>query len=217
MTLTPKSRLARAGLSLAVIAAAAGITLGVTTLLGVTFQGSGEAQQEVRRVASALLTSNRERLQICVEAVGLEAAAESQAKASLQQALADLQENNPRWDDAAVPSASPLVEIGCPSPPSVYRDGVRLERAGGKGLLVDPPVVVEEPSVYRAFVFVLPPAKFDSLFGDAEPYVSEEFLKSGHTAVEVTSGLYLKSDALDDLPSLVDKLGRAIGVWEPRF
>lgn len=44
MTL-PKSRWARALASLAVIAAVAGITLGVTTLLGVTFQGSGEAQQ----------------------------------------------------------------------------------------------------------------------------------------------------------------------------
>ena len=41
----PKSRLARVAGSLLVIGAVAGSTLGVTTLLGVTFQGKGEAQQ----------------------------------------------------------------------------------------------------------------------------------------------------------------------------
>ncbi|OGO48290.1 MAG: hypothetical protein A2W34_06685 [Chloroflexi bacterium RBG_16_64_32] len=196
--------------SLLVIGAAAGSTLGVTTPLGVTFQGSGAAQQQVRRVEGLLLTSNRDRLAICVQAVGVDSSLQKKAKSEIEEALTEVA-RHPRWEASGLGVASPVVDIGCPSPPSVYRAGVRLDRAGGKGLLVSPLVLVDEPSEYRAFVFILPPSEFDRLFAGAEPYVSEELFAMG----EVTTGLYLSSAELNDQPSLTEKLKRPIGLWEP--
>jgi hypothetical protein len=210
----PKSPWAGLGISVAVVVAVAGITLGVTTLLGVTFQGSGEAQENLgsQRVEGALLTSNRDRLAICVQAVDIDSSIEATAKSGIEAALIEVAKH-PRWEASGLGVASPVVDIGCPSPPSVYRAGVRLQPGGGKGLVVYPPVVVDKPSEYRAFVFILPPSEFDRLFADADPYVVEEFF----ARVEVTTGLYLSSDELNDQPSLTEKLKRPIGLWEPKY
>ncbi len=207
-----KSRWASVGISVAVVAAVAGITLGVTTLLGVTFQGSGQAQQEVRWVEGLLLTSNRDRLAICVQAVGVDSSLEATGKSAIEAALTEVAKH-PRWEASGLGVASPVVDIGCPSPPSVYRAGVRLQPGAGKGLVVYPAVVVDEPSEYRAFVFILPASEFDRLFAGADPYVVEELFARG----EVTTGLYLSSDELNDQPSLTEKLKRPIGLWEPKY
>ncbi|MDO8614324.1 MAG: hypothetical protein Q7T33_01130, partial [Dehalococcoidia bacterium] len=72
--------------SLAVIAAVAGITLGVTTLLGVTFQGEGSAQGGSGRrfVDNLMATANRDRLAICVQPVGFGDSGSETAAAELQ-------------------------------------------------------------------------------------------------------------------------------------
>ncbi len=212
------SRLARVVGSLVVVGAVAGITLGATTLLGVTFQGSGEAQQEVRRVESLLLTSNRDRLAICVQGVGADSTLEATAKSSIETALIEVAKH-PRWEASGLGAASPLVDIGCPAPPAALQPGVKIYQLGDKGVHVEPTPIVEEASYYRLFVFILSPGELERIFGPAPSLtlVAEEAFRSGDEIIGVTVGLYLSADQLGDPQSLSEKLKRAVGLWEPKF
>jgi hypothetical protein len=223
----PKSRWAGVAISLAVVAAVAGITLGVITLLGVTFQGSGEAQQPpgAQRVEGPLLTANRDRLAICVDAVGSAgdfqiaggaAALEASAKSTVEAALTDVAKH-PQWESSGLGLAPPLVDIGCPSPPAVLRPGVEIEQMGKGRIFVLPFPCVEEASSYAEFVFILPPAEIERVFGkDPELTLADQETFCGEGgSVGVTGGLYLTPADLDDVPTLAEKLERAIGVWYP--
>jgi hypothetical protein len=217
MSLTPKSRLAQAGLSLAVIAAAAGITLGVTTLLGVTFQGSGEAQQQLlgsQRKEGLLTTANRDRLAICVEAVGVDSSLEAKAKSRIEDALAEIRKD-PGWETAGLGSASPIVDIDCPCPPAVLRPAVKTKRTGS-GVRASPFPCVEEASYYAEFVFILSRDDLDRIFGsDPEfTFADQEAFCRGDVIAGVTGGMYVTAADLDD-PDLLERLKRAVGLWYP--
>jgi hypothetical protein len=219
MRLLPKSRWRSVGVSLAVVAAA-GITLGVTTLLGVTFQGTGEAQdRDASHLKRGLLgTANRDRLAICVQAVGVDPSLEKKAKSSIEEALTEVVKY-PRWEAAGLGAASPVVDSGCPSPPAVLRSDLKIDRLG-RGLPVStlPFPCVEEASYYAHFVFILSPAELERIFGE-DPELTladqETFCggRSGNTGV--TGGLYLTAADLDETELLTAKLKRAIGVWNP--
>ena len=215
----PRSRWAGLGLSLAVVAAVAGITLGVTTLLGITFQGKGEAQQEVgaQLVEGALLTSNRDRLAICVDAVGVDPSVETKAKASIEAALIEVAKH-PYWEPAGYAVAeSPVVDVGCPSPPAVLRPGVEIEQMGEGRIFVLPFPCVKEASSYAEFVFILPPAEIERIFGkDPELTLADQETFCGEGgSVGVTGGLYLTAADLEDTTVLAEKLKRAVGLWYP--
>ena len=214
----PKSRWAGVGLSVAVVAAVAGITLGVTTLLGVTFQGSGEAQETLgsQRVDSLLLTANRDRLAICVQAVGVDSSLEATAKSSIETALIEVAKH-PRWEASGLGVASPLVDVGCPAPPPALQPGVKIYQLGDKGVHVEPIPIVEEASYYSLFVFVLSPSELERIFASGLPMVTQEAYKDGDMITGVTGGLYLSPGQLDDPQFLSETLKRAVGLWEPKF
>jgi hypothetical protein len=209
--------------------AVAVVTLGVTTLLGVTFQGSGEAQQgDASMLKKGLLgTANRDRLAICLDAVGTDAAfqtaggaaaLEASAKSGLEAALPEVAKD-PRWEASGLGVASPLVDIGCPSPPAVLRPGVEIEQMGQGRIFVLPHPCVKEASSYAEFVFILPPAEIERIFGkDPELTLADQETFCGEGgSVGVTGGLYLTPADLDDLNLLTAKLKRAVGLWEPTF
>ncbi|HLB27206.1 MAG TPA: hypothetical protein VJN32_06110 [Dehalococcoidia bacterium] len=216
----PESGRARIGLAVAgVVAAVAGITLGVTTLLGVTFQGTGEAQQRDASMTKkgALTTANRDRLAICVQAVGVDSSLEGKAKASVEAALIEVAKH-PRWDASGLGVAPPIADTGCPSPPSVLRPGVEIEQMGKGRIFVLPFPCVEEASYYRLFVFILPPAELERIFGeDYEQTLSQQeaFCGGQYGNMGVTGGLYLTPADLDDTQLLAEKLKRAVGLWYP--
>ncbi len=199
----PSSRLARVAGSLVVVGAAAGITLGVTTLLGVTFQGSGEAQVPLgaQLKEGLLLTANRDRLAICVQAVGVDSSLEAKAKSAIETALVEVAKH-PRWEATGLGVASPVVDIGCPSGPA-SRD---LETQ-----------FVTEPSFYRLFVFVLPQEEFDVPFAGLPRLrtASQEVVCEGDSCGEVTSGLYIHSGELGDVAFLTDALAQGVGLELP--
>ncbi len=196
--------------------------MGVTTLLGVTFQGTGEAQQGSgsQRVEGALLTANRDRLAICVQAVGVDRSVEATAKSAIETALIEVAKH-PRWEPSGLGVASPVVDVGCPSPPAVLRPGVEIERLGkGLGVLTLPFPCVEEASVYKEFVFIMSPAELERIFGkDPELTLSgqETFCGGQYGNTGVTGGLYLTAADLNDLNLLTEKLKRTVGLWEPNF
>jgi hypothetical protein len=120
--------------SLAVIGVVAGISLGILTLAGVTFQGEraeGQTTEPVVVNNGALITANRDRLAICVRAIGLgegvEGAVEAEAKSAIETALAQAAAQNPQWADPlirwnALPDTRRRLTLAtsCPPRPKNY-------------------------------------------------------------------------------------------------
>jgi hypothetical protein len=205
--------------SLLMIGAVAGITLGVTTLLGVTFQGSGEAEQrDASMLKEGLLdTANRDRLAICVQAVGLDPSLEAKAKSAIETALIEVAKHA-LWEASGLGVASPAVDTGCPSPPAVLRPGVEIEQMGKGRIFVLPFPCVKEASYYAEFVFILPPDELERVFGkDPELTLADQetFCGGQYGSVGVTGGLYLTAADLGDTQLLAEKLKRAVGLWYP--
>ncbi len=196
--------------------------MGVTTLLGVTFQGSGEAQQgDAAMLKKGLLgTANRDRLAICVQAVGVDPSLEATGKSAIETALVEVAKH-PRWEASGLGVASPVVDMGCPSPPAVLRSDLKIDRLGkGLGVSTVPFPCVEEASYYREFVFILSPAELERIFGkDPELTLADQetFCGGASGNMGVTGGLYLIPADLDDVNLLTEKLKRAVGLWEPKW
>ena len=209
----PKSRWAGVGISVVVVVAVAGITLAVTTVLGVTFQGSGKAEHGAASewTRDLLLTANRDRLAVCVQPIGVDAGLTSSAKARIEDALQGVAEH-PYWQDMGLSAAvdSPVVDVGCPSdPPAPDPDlGVPIDNLLGHR--------VSEASYYRLFVFVLPQQELDAWVGGLNRRSGpQESICSGDVCFEVTTGLYLTAEEVDDVPFVVERLNKAIGLEDP--
>ncbi len=179
-------------LSVVVVAAVAGITLGVTTLLGVTFQGRGAAVQGGSQyVGGSLLTANRDRLAICIEAVdvagSLEQTAKSQAEAALTEAA-----KQPNWAQVGLAKVPSIVDIGCPSPPALLAPSADITRTGKFGLVVNSAPVVKDASYYRVFLFILSEDKLASTFAGEYPIATQEWIRRSQDEVTpATLGLYV--------------------------
>jgi hypothetical protein len=197
------------------VAAVAGTTLGVTTLLGLTFQGSGEAEQrDASMLKEGLLTTaNRDRLAICVQAVGVDSSLETKAKASIEAALIEVAKH-PYWEPAGYAVAeSPVVDIGCPaSPPPLDLEAQSVNPPEDVQ-----PSFVSEPSYYRLFVFVLPQGDVDTLVSGLPRLRtgSQEVVCEGDSCGTVTSGVYIGAEELGDLPLLADALQQGLGLELP--
>ncbi len=200
----PSSRLARVIGSLAVIGAVAGITLGVTTLLGVTFQGQG-----TQPVEGANPAARGPGLAICVQAVEIDAdgqplrgdaAIEADAKSSVEAALTEVAKHA-LWDDAGYAAVDPVVEIGCPSPPLAVLGGPSwISGRPNDGI---PVPLVTEASFYRLFVFVMPTLEeIDRVLAGtthrraAQEFISANIDREGPTLVQVTSAVYVTPEEI---------------------
>jgi|FLYL01.1.fsa_nt_gi hypothetical protein len=159
-----------------------------------------------------LITANRDRLRLCVQAVPRDPAAEGRAVSLIQSALAELKARHPLWRSAGLKEAQPVVEPGCPSDPA-------LLHPGAEPIVGDPYTSrVTEPSKYRVFVFILPQAEIDRLFARWPlRQAIQESICQGHVCSEVTSGLYLSTEEIENRQFLYDALAKTIGleVWVP--
>lgn len=172
-------------------AVAAGLTATVLTAMGISFGGEGSAQPSSQYVGGLLLTSNRDRLAICVAAVGTTVGLEADAVLSVQEALRKLA-SNATWQKNGLDKPAPVVDPGCPSPPSVFLPNAKPVRTGKFGLLVDQAPVVQEASYYRVFVFIVDPQTLAGTFGTEYPIATQEWLRrSVDQVMPVTLGLYV--------------------------
>jgi hypothetical protein len=170
--------------------------------------------------ATALLTTNRTGLKICV-APAVPDAARSALQAQLQGAQervrAALAQVAPHPDfQAAGLGREPLaVDVGCPAPPTIANP--RFTSGGVLGA----PATVATPSPYRAFVFIALPEQLSPTFRDRAPRTTaQELLCQGKDCTAVTAVVYLTPDELGDRAFLERSLTRAVGlipVGEPRF
>ncbi len=203
-------------LSVVVVAAVAGVTLGITTLLGVTFPDDGS-----QRAAGAQTTTRGPGLAICVQAVEIEAAEaapspdsdqvwraapgdpaiQADAKAQVEAALAEVTKH-PYWEPAGYAATPPVVDEGCPSDPLVLRREVRWINGDPFGDIPGPPVA--EASYYRIFVFVMPSLDhIDHLLGGLhtriapQEYVCLDLFDGGPTCGAVTRAIYVTREEVE--------------------
>ena len=216
------SRLARVVGSLVVVGAVAGITLGVTTLLGVTFQGQG-----TQPVEGADPSARGPGVAICVQAVEIdadgqplrgEAALETAAESSVEAALVEVT-NRPIWDDAGLAVAPPVVDVGCPSAPVAVLGGPKW--ASGRPNDEGTPVpLVTEASFYRLFVFVMPSLEeIERTLGrttdrrSTQEWISANIYSEGPTRVGVTSAVYVTAGEIQAGGRfLSDVLAQGLGI-----
>ncbi len=222
----PKSGLARVVGSLVVVSMVAGITLGVTTLLGVTFQGSGAEPAGGTESASRPPAAT-----ICVQAVEIDAdgqplrgdpALETAAKSSVEAALVEVAKR-PIWDDAGYAALPPVVDVGCPSPPLAVLGGP-LWINGYPNDEGTPVPLVTQASFYRLFVFVMPSLEeIDRMSPSsarnrraAQEFISANIYREGPTLVEVTSAVYVTPGEIESGGRfLSDVLAQGLGIGGP--
>jgi hypothetical protein len=207
------------GSSAAVIGTAASITLGVLTLTGVTFHG-GEAEGQSKESdfpSGFLRTGNRDRLSICIRAIGFQSQVQTEAEAKLgvERALVGVV-RNPQWllpvNKLAV--NPPTIDTGCYLPSSVYEP---VDPAYPPHSLLVIPRRVTTASNYRIVVFVVPEDEINRLTGGLPRDQSiraapEETMCEGELCSTVTTGLYLAPSELQDAAFLTDWLLKAIGL-----
>ena len=193
--------------SLGVVAIVAGATLGVLTLLDVTFQGESEAQvgEFSTLSASPLLTDNRDRFAICIDTDGVQSAVQDSAKTSFETAFA-YAESDPSWARAGLDIGIPRVDIGCPAGSTVFDSAARLT-TGKFGLIAHNAPVVDVASIYRVFIFVVSERVLMDSFGDGYPVATQEYLATSRDERSpVTMGLYVTPGQLEDPTYLAEWL-----------
>jgi hypothetical protein len=104
------------------------------------------------------------------------------------------------------PQVSPSVEIGCPGEPALYED----EDDGNYSRLV------ERPSYYHAFVYVIPAKDTSRLFGSSRWRLeTAEHVCYGDACEEVTTAAYLSRDDLADEDFVSRALRMTLGLVGP--
>lgn len=157
-------------------------------------------------VQSALLTSNRDALRLCV-----------QESASLRGSAARITERlstglktvsaHPDWAAARFGSRTPTVERGCPGP------ALALERLEPKESIIGPGLAVK-PSRYRTFIHVLDERTADIVLGERQvDRAPAEFLRvDDHVLAEVSTALVVRESYLDS-PEFAERwLAGAVGL-----
>jgi hypothetical protein len=234
----PRSRMMGAAASLAVVAAAAGVTLGVTTLLGVTFGGGGSGAAESlpagRQGAPPAARDAPDPAHggdgdagptpipsdewpspktMCVQTVNLSASAaasvEADAPARIEAAL-EIVAQNPYWEVVGLDRRSLRVDIGCPSMPPEPLPGFTA-----------PPIEVvfgyevPRPGEYSRFIFILPPDELRALVGQSERrWAMQEFVRVGDSIEGTAAALYISSEELNDIPLLAKLFEYGMGLPE---
>ena len=212
--------------SLAVIGVVAGVTLGATTLLGVTFEESepkpAEGTQTNTEDASGPAPAHDQQARypgfsFCVEAIGVDAAVEAVGKANIETALLEVVQHpywNIRQERASVPT---LVDIGCPSDPLIARPGVNWDGPNFYARSDVHQYDVTEQSFYRTFIFIMPSEHISQLLGDAHvPIAPQEYVSEGDVRYPVTTAMFISPEELEDTSFLVKQLLIAVGL-EPLY
>jgi hypothetical protein len=232
----PRSRMLGAAASLAVVAAAAGVTLGVTTLLGVTFGGGGSGAAESlpagRQGAPPAARDAPDpahggdgdggptpipsdewpsKKTMCVQSVGVTpstaASVEAAAPARIEEAL-EIVAQNPYWEVVGLDRHPLVVDIGCPSLPPEPLPGF-----SNPAIEVMFGYEVPRPGKYSRFIFILPPDELRALVGQSERrWAMQEFVRVGDSVEPTADGLYISTDELNDIEFLAKLLEDTMGL-----
>ena len=226
------------GASAGIIGVVAGVTVGTTTLLGVTFEegepkpaegvqtgnvvgnqpkpAEGIQVDEARTAGVSAQAGRYPGVAICVQAIGIDTAIEAVGKARIETALLQVQQHR-HWNLAGLAVAPPLVDIGCPEEPLPAHPGIAWKDAeiiGGTGTIY----TVSEPGFYSEYVFIMPLEQIDALLGGLSIRVApQEYVGYGDELItERASAAYIAPEELEDVAFLTKQLTIAVGL-EDRY
>lgn len=163
--------------------------------------------------ATALLTTNRAGLRVCVQSLvpGIDSrTVQGQVRGALNQVS-----NHPDFRPAGLARQPVVVDAGCPAAPAIDNPQFNpLDRASAG-------VPVDTPSPYRLFVFVAPADRLAHAFTWQPRLLPQELLcDSSRVCPEVTTAAYLAPTELTNQPVLEETLTHGVGLWpvgKPRF
>lgn len=163
---------------------------------------------------SALLTANRDRLEICVEVVSPARAAPIDARQHIERALSQVTQHR-SWRSARFGIGPPTVTTGCPGDPFLLRPGVTVLDGSPSGSTRFPRV--SDASRYRLFVFVLSDQELKRVIQGVFDVrtVTQEMLCYGRTCIPVSLGLYFSNSELANQQFLQDRLAQGLGLEHP--
>jgi hypothetical protein len=179
--------------------------------MAIAMQRSGD----VTTSDTMLQTSNRERLEICVQPVQLPALNKAEAASAVEDALLRVAQH-PKWAGSGYAAeGGPTVDANCSTEPYLLKPGVEV--VDGKMNPGSPIPEVSEPSRYKLFVFVLPPELLATVIkGKLDVrYARQEALCSPGQCFTVTTGIYLTPAELEETDFLVDWLQKGLSLERP--
>lgn len=137
-------------------------------------------------------------LRMCVDRQGVDLDL-TQVRGRLERAMRTQVEGHPRFGFAGFQPGRWTITVGCPSAPALLQSGEKAVKNGGRPFIAGP---VTEPSGFRTFIFVVPQAEIDRMFG-ALPYqiAVQEHVCSGDDCATVANAWYVSPETLTS-PSL---------------
>jgi hypothetical protein len=208
--------------SVAVIGVVAGVTLGIRTLLGVTFEESepkpAEGIEANTEEASGPASAHEQvarypGFSFCVEAIGVDAAVEAVGKANIETALLEVVQHQ-YWNLLRPGSPPPLVDLGCPSEPLIARPGVDWDgpNFASRGSLLHH-YDVTEPSFYWTFIFIMPVEEISKVMSGLSVRIApQEYVNEGDAGRLVTTAMFFSPEELGDTSFPVKQLLIAVGL-----
>lgn len=164
---------------------------------------------------NALLASNRSELAFCIDEADLEQDISLESLASNVQSLIETQiKTTPRWSELGYDQFSIKVDVGCPGEPYLLQPGAIHPLLSGSSTSSTTSVPMANiPSPYRVHIYVVSQTAVQSLFGEADMRSSpEEMLCAGNVCYEVTSGVYLTPENVNNLQVLRNRIERVLAI-----
>ena len=160
------------------------------------------------RTGDLLLTRNRGSLAICVQSVGLDDGVERAVARQVEDLLPELEAHR-NWVPSGLATGAPIVRTDCSSEPTLLASNADLKSGN--------PLLVEAPSMYRLFVFVLPQADIDRIFQwqfGRWPIrsVAQELVRESNARIGSTTAIYLSPEEAAESAFLREWLTKGIGL-----
>ncbi len=106
-------------------------------------------------------------------------------------------------------TSAPQVDVGCPSSPRITQPGFN-PRSGHSDI---EGIGVETPSVYRAFVFIVPQEQIEPLVGYSFRTVPQEgYCVAANECAAVTEAVYLAPSDTSDPIMVAREITNAVGL-----
>lgn len=186
-----------------------GLAATLVWTIGVFDIGSSQGRPAEIDLRTGLLTTNRSSLKLCVNS---EVAAVSNAalQAVTQTALTRIA-THPRFAADGFARSAPLVEAGCPGSARIAEPG--FDPRGGYS--DHGGIVVNQPTQYRTYVYVVSDGQLAPLAGYGHQRVPREVYcppSSPDDCAAVSTAVYLTPGDLSDSNKLVREIMGALGM-----
>ena len=192
-----------------VVASLLGLVALAVWTFGVFRMGAAQAGPAEIDLRTGLLTTNRSSLRLCINSK-VPAVSDAALQAVVRLALAKVA-THPGFASVGFKASTMQVDIECPGPMRIAEPGF-VPRAGFSD---HGNIVVDQPTQYRTYVFVVPPTQMTPLLSYPFQRVPQEIYcppASRSTCAAVSTAVYLTPDDVHDIAKVTRELAGALGL-----